>query len=124
MSYHRAVQQREIQQNQGSQNPIGVQLSTSDKERIKSTDQFQISAETKRNHRERLKEMMEFIKKKYPTYSRECIRDLTSEDLDAPSMIWLAQGLNLRMYNVYYTKSLFLNIDFSPCHVRSNGSIR
>ena len=101
MSYHRAVQQREIQQNQGSQNPIGVQLSTSDKERIKSTDQFQISAETKRNHRERLKEMMEFIKKKYPTYSRECIRDLTSEDLEDERCNWFGAKQDFKYENVH-----------------------
>ena len=88
MSYHRAVQQRQIQQNQASQYPTGVALSALNKKRIKDTDKFQIDEKTKKNHRDRLNEMMEFIKIKYPTYSRECIREITQEDREDERHNW------------------------------------
>ena len=57
-----------------------MQLSAVDRASIKATDKFQIALKTMKNHREYLLEMINFAQQKYPTCSRECIRELSEED--------------------------------------------
>ena len=88
MSYHRVSQQQQILQNQVSENPIGAQLSAVDRASIKATDKFRIASKTMKNNRERLAEMIKFVQEKYPTYSRECVREISEEDKNNDRYNW------------------------------------
>ena len=81
MSYHYTVQQIQVQQNQVHEEPIGISLSKKNIKRIKETNKFKKRDKTKKDHRQRLQEMIKFIEKSYPTYSRECVKELTLDEL-------------------------------------------
>ena len=63
MIYARRVQERLIHNNQSSEKPLGMQLSNENERRIKETNVHEKKDKIKKEHRKKIAEIIECVKK-------------------------------------------------------------